>query len=224
MNLSPPEKQFDPSNPILYLITGGATTNETNPASEEFRRLVALVERAVDARIDLIQLREKQLTGRTLYHLARRAAAVTRGTGTRLLINDRADIAYATGADGVHLASASLDAQVVRRTFGDDLLIGVSTHSIAEAEASQRDGADFAVFGSIFNPQSKPAYRAPLGLNRLSEAARALAPFPLIALGGITRRNAPDVLHAGAAGIAAISLFSDNQQLEEIVREIKAAA
>ena len=157
-----------------------------------------------------------------LHHLAARVVEITRGTQTRLLINDRADIARASGADGVHLTSVSLDARIVRRTFGDDLLIGVSTHSLEEAVAARQGGADFAVLGPVFKTRSKPLHGAPLGLSKLSEAARALAPFPLIALGGITLQNAHDALRAGAAGVAAIGLFSDEQKFEEIVRGIKA--
>lgn len=222
MNSTTQKERLDQSKPILYLITNGATTARTTPASEEFRNLIALVRGAVHARIDLVQLREKQLPARTLYRLAALAAEITRGTGTRLLINDRADIAHAGGADGVHLTTRSLDVTVVRRTFGDNLLVGVSTHSIAEADAARRGGADFAVFGPVFKTQSKPLYGLPHGLGKLGEAARALAPFPLIALGGVTLQNAYDALRAGAAGIAAIGLFSDQQKFENIVREIKA--
>lgn len=152
-----------------------------------------------------------------------RAVEITRGSATRLLINDRADIALASGADGVHLTTRSLDAAVVRQTFGSDLLIGVSTHSLGEAEAARRGGADFAVLSPVFKTQSKPLQGAPLGLNSLSEATRALAPFPLIALGGITLHNAHAALRAGAAGIAGIGLFSDEQKLQEIVHEIRDA-
>lgn len=138
---------------------------------------------------------------------------MTRHTVTRLVVNDRADIARAAEADGVHLATRSLETSVVRRTFGSDFLIGVSTHSLAEAQAARDGGADFATFGPIFDTPSKRDYGAPLGLEKLSEAARTLAPFPLVALGGITHESAPECLRAGASGIAAIRLFSDPQDL-----------
>ena len=207
--------------PILYLITSGETTRETTPSSEEFKRLLALTAAAVAARIPLIQLREKNLSARTLYELAAEATQLTKGRDTRLLVNDRADIAQAAGADGVHLTTRSLEAAVVRRTFGEDFLIGVSAHSLAEAGSAQREGADFATFGPVFDTPSKRVYGQPTGLDALSEAARTLAPFSLLALGGITEDNARDALRAGARGLAAIRLLNDAHTLQEMVQRLR---
>lgn len=176
---------------------------------------------AVAAGVGLVQLREKDLSARMFYELTARAAEIVRGSATRLLVNDRADIARAAGADGVHLTTQSLDVRNVRRTFGSDFLIGVSTHSMAEARTARDDGADFAVFGPVFDTPSKRPYGSPLGLVQLSEAAHALSPFPLIAIGGVSLENARDVLRAGASGIAAIRLFSDMQRLDRVVRAIE---
>jgi thiamine-phosphate pyrophosphorylase len=206
---------------LLYLITSGATTRATTPSSEEFERLLALTAAAVAARIPLIQLREKNLSARTLYELAAQAARLTARSDTRLLVNDRADIARAAGADGVHLTTRSLEVGVVRRAFGEDFLIGVSAHSLAEAGSAERAGADFATFGPVFDTPSKRAYGQPAGLNALNEAAHALAPFPLLALGGITLENARDALRAGARGLAAIRLFNDDHALQEIVERLR---
>ena len=109
--------------PITYLITSGETAT-----SKDFARLLKLLSVAVAARVSLIQLREKHLNARALYELTEQAVAITRGSSTRLLVNDRADIACAAGADGVHLTTTSLDAAVVRQTFGDDFLIGGPLH------------------------------------------------------------------------------------------------
>lgn len=109
----------------------------------------------------------------------------------------------------------------MRRAFGEDFLIGVSTHTLSEAEAARRGGADFATFGPIFDTPSKRAFGPPVGLARLSEAARTLAPFPLLALGGITHENAPEALAAGAQGIAAIRMFSDASALQTIVKSLR---
>lgn len=207
--------------PILYLITSGETTLRTSPSDPEFKRILTLVRTAALAGINLIQLREKNLSARLLFELASRAAAITRGSATRLVINDRADVARAAGCDGVHLTTHSLDASVVRKTFGPDFLTGVSTHSIEEARKAHEDGADFAVFGPVFDTPSKRLFGPPLGLEKLEEAAGALSPFPLIAIGGITLQDTQQVLRAGAGGIAAIRLFSDTNSLEKIVREIK---
>jgi thiamine-phosphate pyrophosphorylase len=207
--------------PVIYLITSGETTPTTHSQSEEFLRLLGTVEAAVHARVNLLQLREKQLSARALYELTTRAAAITRGSETRLIVNDRADIARAGHADGVHLTTRSLEAHTLRRAFGDSFLIGVSTHSLAEARAARDGGADFATFGPVFETVSKLVYGPPVGPAKLNEAARALSPFPLLALGGITQENADAALQAGASGVAAIRLFNDPHTLDRAVRAIR---
>ena len=209
------------ARPITYLITGGESSSATHSESEEFRRLLAHVRAAVGARVTLVQLREKGLTGRALFELASAAAHVARGSGTGVLVNDRADIARASGCDGVHLTTNSLEASVVRRAFGEEFLIGVSAHTFEEARAARDGGADFAVFGPVFDTPSKRAYGAPLGLEALREAAQAVAPFPLLALGGITRANIPQAIAAGARGVAAIRLFGDESELDAVVNELE---
>lgn len=199
--------------PLTYLITSGATTNQTTPASTEFVAILNLVAAAVTARVSLIQLREKQLTTRVLFELTVQATQLTRGSQTSLLVNDRADVARAAGADGVHLTALSLPASVVRHAFGTDFLIGVSTHSLKEAATARVDGADFAVWGPIFATVSKSGYGQPQGIAKLAEVVRGLAPFPILALGGITLNNAASCFKVGARGIAGISLFNDQGRL-----------
>jgi thiamine-phosphate pyrophosphorylase len=211
---------LDLRKPITYLITSGETTAATTPLTEDFSRLLKLVSAAVAAGVNLIQLREKNLTTRVLFELAVQSAEITRSSATRLLINDRADIARAAGADGVHLQRRSLEPRIVRRTFGEKFLIGASTHSLAEARAARDGGADFVVFGPVFDTVSKRIYGEPVGLEELSEAARALAPLPIIALGGVTVENARDCLRAGARGVAAIRLFNDAARLSQIVETL----
>jgi thiamine-phosphate pyrophosphorylase len=206
--------------PIIYLITSGATTLASTPASEDFQSMLALISAAARAGVPLVQLREKNLNARTLYELTARAVEITRGTQTRLLVNDRADIARAAHADGCHLTTRSIEAKNVRRAFGPDFLIGVSTHTLAEAEAARDGGADFAVFGPVFDTPSKRAEGSPVGLESLREAAQTLSPYPLIALGGITREHAAEALRAGASGIAAIRLLNNPQTLSATVRAI----
>ena len=147
------------------------------------------------------------MPARVLYELTTRAVEITRGTKTRVLVNDRVDIARAAGADGVHLTARSLPADVVRDICGPEFVIGVSTHSLAEARAAQVAGANFVVFGPIFDTESKRAFGAPQGLDKLREVTRALGEFPVIAIGGITQENSEAVFAAGASGIAGISLF-----------------
>jgi thiamine-phosphate pyrophosphorylase len=144
-----------------------------------------------------------------LYELASRAVEITRGSKTRLLVNDRVDIARAAGVDGVHLTSQSLPAEVVRNICGPEFLIGVSTHSLAEAQAAQAADADFVVFGPIFDTESKRAFGAPQGLDKLRELTSELQGFPVIAIGGITLDNFAGCVISGAAGVAGISLFEE---------------
>lgn len=210
--------KFDLSKPILYLITRGASTEATTRDSPEFKQILEQVSVAVAAGIELIQLREKRLTARVLFELAEQSAALTHGSATRLLVNDRADVAAATGADGVHLTTHSIDAETVRRTFGEGFLIGASTHSLSEAEAAKEDGADFVVFGPVFATPSKEDYGPPTGLEKLEDVAKKLTPFPVLSLGGVDVTNARACLRAGANGIAGISLFEDFERLNEIAR------
>jgi thiamine-phosphate pyrophosphorylase len=211
---------LDLHKPITYLITSGETTAATTPSTEDFSRILKLVSAAVAAGVNLIQLREKNLTARVLFELALQSAEITHGSATRLLINDRADIARGARADGVHLQRRSLEPHIVRRTFGEGFLIGVSTHSLAEARAARDGGADFVVFGPVFDTVSKRIYGEPVGLEKLSETARELAPFPIIALGGVTLDNAQECLRAGARGVAAIRLFNDPARLSQIVETL----
>lgn len=193
--------------PILYAITSGATKSETTPDDDDFIRILHLAEAAVAAQISLFQIREKRLSARVLYELAARATKITRGSLTKLLVNDRLDVALAAGADGVHLTSTSLPAQVVRKLSGPEFLIGASTHSLETARDARDSGADFAVFGPVFETESKRAYGPPQGLDKLQQVASELQGFPVVALGGITLDNAESCFAAGASGIAGIRLF-----------------
>jgi len=199
--------------PILYPISSGKTTPQTTPDDEQFARILRLVQAAVSEKIPLFQIREKALSARVLYELVLRAAKITRGSDTRLLVNDRADIARSAGADGVHLTSQSLPANVVRKMFGPEFVIGVSTHSFEEARAAQAAGADFVVFGPVFETESKRAFGEPQGTEKLCEVALALRPFPVIAIGGITSENSALCLVNRASGIAGISMF--DQMLDQ---------
>lgn len=206
--------------PVSYLITSGATNLQTTPASKEFADVLKVVVAAVAARVSLIQLREKSLSARVLFELTLQAAQLTRKSETRLLVNDRADVARAAGADGVHLTTRSLGPDIIRRTFGPDFLIGASTHSIEEARKA-RENADFAVWGPVFATESKHAYGAPQGLAKLAAVAHELAPFPIVALGGISLDKLAACREAGARGIAGIGIFKDRERLSQTVSRIR---
>ena len=196
------------SRPLLYYITDRRGLPGEDP--------LPLVEQAVAAGVDLIQLRERDLSARELLALTEAAQGRCRGSRTLLLVNDRLDIALAAGADGLHLPSHGLPVAEVRRRF-PDLLLGASCHNLEELRRAEEGGADFAVFGPVFETPSKRVYGPPVGLERLAEAARA-ACVPVLALGGITLENAGKCLRAGAAGMAAISLFQTSANLVETVR------
>ncbi len=129
-----------------------------------------------------------------------------------MLVNDRLDVALATGADGVHLRVSSLPVHEVRATVSvkglNNFLIGVSTHSIEEARTAEAGGADFIVAGPVYDTPSKRPYGAPLGVERFAQICQAVK-LPVLALGGITLANYQEPLRHGAAGIAAIGLFTD---------------
>jgi thiamine-phosphate pyrophosphorylase len=193
--------------PGVCLVTRGEAT-QANFAEKRLEILDA-VRAAVDAGLAFVQLREKQLTARLVYELASDAAALTRGSATRMLVNDRADIALAAGCDGVQLTSTSLNAGVVRAAFGTEFVIGVSTHSAQEVAAAREAGADFALFGPVFATPGKDAVK---GLDELARVCRDAAPFPVIAIGGIDAGNFASVIDAGAAGFAAIRFLNDAER------------
>jgi thiamine-phosphate pyrophosphorylase len=179
------------------------------------------VRAAVVAQIDLVQIREKKLTASVLYQVASSAAGITKGSATKLLINDRSDIAAAAGADGVHLTTSSLPTAMVRQSFGDRFLIGVSTHSLEEARRARQGGADFAVFGPVFDTASKKGFGEPPGLTGLARVCSELSPFPILALGGVMIGNVAECIRAGARGVAAIRMLQQPAQLADVAAEIR---
>jgi thiamine-phosphate pyrophosphorylase len=167
------------------------------------RELEAIVAAAAQGGAGAIQLREKDLSARDLYALGARLQAALAPYGVPLLINDRLDVALALDAAGVHLAGHSLPTAIARRVLGAEKLLGVSTHSVEEARCAAEDGADFIVFGPVFTTPSKVAYGPPQGLQHLSTVVRAVR-IPVIAIGGIDHTNLPQVVQAGAYGVAMI--------------------
>ena len=205
--------------PSFYLISDRRAIPH-NPTKLATDALVEFVGQAAAAGVDLIQIREPDLSARSLVNLTERIVEAVRPTGARVLVNDRADIAVACGA-GVHLKASSMRADVVRKTFGEDLLIGVSTHSLQEAREAETGGADFIVFGPVFATASKQAYGKPVGLQAVRSVA-AQVQIPVLALGGIQAENYQSALDAGASGIAAISFFLQADVAQQAMEKAKA--
>lgn len=156
------------------------------------------------AGLDLVQIREKDLTARELARLTARVLEACRRA--RVLVNTRVDVALACGAHGAHLPSHSPPPSAWRSIAPPGFLFSVACHSIADVRNAELEGADYALFSPVFDPLSKAGYGPAQGPARLAEAARAVS-IPVLALGGITWENAPQCIEAGAAGVAGITLF-----------------
>jgi thiamine-phosphate pyrophosphorylase len=193
--------------------------------AEQERRLLEKIAECAAAGVDSIQLREKDLGARALEKLAHQAMAALGSSHTRLLINSQTDIALACGAHGVHLPANDLPASEVRAVFArtgiGSPVIGVSAHSIAQVASAEAHGADFAVFAPVFE---KAGAASRDGLQQLRQVCHrtetAQPPMPVLALGGITLENARRCVEAGAAGIAAIRLFQQNDA-HAIVKKLR---
>jgi thiamine-phosphate pyrophosphorylase len=160
---------------------------------------------AISARIDVVQIREDDLEGRALFDLVGAAVALARGSATRILVNDRVDVAVAAGAAGVHLKAASMPAPMARRLAPAGFLVGQSVHSVEEAVAAG-ETVDYLIAGTVWPTESKSAGHMCLGPGGLAGIARA-ARIPVLAIGGVSRDRIPAVARTGAAGIAGIGLF-----------------
>jgi len=193
-----------PRDPSFYLITKGYCTPRNFVESAPL--VLAALRGAVARDLALVQIREKALTGRLLFELVSQAAQITKGTGTKLIVNDRVDIALAAGADGVQLTENSLRPNVVRSIAGQEFVIGSSVHSLENAQKARDDGADLVVFGPVF---ATPGKSQGQGVKMLRAVCEAINAFPVFAIGGIDERNHLRVLDAGASGVAAIRWLND---------------
>ena len=169
-----------------------------------------------------MQLREKDLSGAALFELAGRLRDITRRYGARLLINDRIDIALACEADGVHLPADSFAPADARRLLGNNCLIGVSTHSVEQARAAAAGGADFIVFGPVFDTPSKRAFGKPIGLAAVAQVAQAVTQ-PVFAIGGVTTERVASILQRGARGVAVVAAILEADDPRAAAAALRAA-
>jgi len=176
----------------------------TDRAQTRGRDLVDVVVECVTAGLPAVQVREKSLPAADLAALCRRLREPTRERGALLIVNDRADVALAVGADAVQRTHVSLSVAEVRAVVDKRLRIGASTHSRDDAVAAEAEGADWIVFGPVYDTPSKRQYGAPQGLRNL-EAVVVAVSLPVIAIGGITAERVGEVRRAGAHGVAVIS-------------------
>lgn len=220
--------------PILCYVTDRHGLNNA-PENVLIESLLAKIESLAAAGIDLIQLREKDLSGRDAAAFTREALRrVSRFAGLaqaapRILVNDRLDVALAEKAGGVHLSENSLPVDEAKRlllayqvsqSFGSDFLVGVSCHTLEAAQSAAAAGADYVFFGPVFATPSKAAYGAPQGLERLAEVCGS-ADIPVLAIGGISLANAASCFSAGASGIATIRLFQNSIDPVGIIQTLR---
>lgn len=194
--------------------------------AEPFPKLLAAIGAAISVDIDWVQIREKDLTAKDLLALARASVSLATGNAdtrkseglagghkTRVLVNDRLDIAILSGAAGVHLGGKSMPVGEIVEwcragNAPKDFMVGISCHNLFEAREAQTAGASYISFGPIFETPSKQSYGQPQGIVKLSEVCLAVD-IPVIAIGGVNEGNGAECVYAGAAGIAAIRFFQE---------------
>lgn len=211
----------------LYLITDRKQLSLTQNSKLKTQNLLAAAKAALKGGVKAIQLREKDLGTRELLKTAYKMRELTKQYKAKLFINDRLDIALAVKADGVHLTQNSIPADAVRKVVHTSrlalhtsrFLIGVSTHSLKEAQEAEKLGADFITFGPIYKTPSKLKYGYPLGLNTLNTVAKKIK-IPVFAIGGVKVNRIEELKNAGAYGVALISEVFGAKDIKKKTTEI----
>ncbi len=195
---------LDAQPPVLCLVTDRMRLGK---GGGDVRLLLDCIAAAAAARIDLVQIREPDLSDRALGDLVSRAVEAAQGAPTRILVNDRVDVAVAHGAAGVHLKGDSVPAARVRAHAPSGWIVGRSIHGLAEGvQAAAGGGLDYVALGPVFETASKPG-ASPIGPAVLRQAAETL-PVPVLGIGGVTADRVRAIAETGAAGLAAIGLFA----------------
>ena len=199
----------------LYAVTDRAWSPDTE---DFFRRIGA----AIDGGATFVQLREKHMSRENFLDEARRFVALCRSRGVVSIINDNVDIAAAVGADGVHVGQEDLEAGRARALLGPDKIIGVSTHSVAEARAAQAAGADYLGVGAAFVTGTKTDAK-PVG-HDVIRAVTAAVDIPVVAIGGITEENMAELRGCGLDGVAVVSSLFAAQDVAAAAGRLRALA
>jgi thiamine-phosphate pyrophosphorylase len=198
--------------PALYSITDERLSGLSH--AEQVARLA-------DGGARVVQLREKHLSPREFYREAEEALRVARERGVKLIVNDRADVALALGADGLHLGQDDMPPEAARALLGDGAIIGFSTHNVAQAVEAARLPVDYVAIGPVFATSSKSNPDPVVGLEGVARVREAVGHIPLVAIGGITRENARAVLEAGADSVAVIGALLTPADPAEITRRTR---
>jgi thiamine-phosphate pyrophosphorylase len=193
----------------LYLVTDRSAVPATS--------LQDAVESCLASGLKAVQLREKDMPVRDLLGLAHTLRDSTRRHGAKLLINDRADVALAVGADGVQRAGTSLPVSALRAISPPGFLIGASVHALDEARAAESAGADFLLFGPVYDTPSKRQYGPPQGLGALEQVSSAVS-MPVFGVGGVTPQRVAEVMRTGAAGVAVIGAILAAERPADVVK------
>ncbi len=214
----------------IYVLIDGCqwsevcAANQNEIAAERWQKtqLAQTVRALIDAKVDLIQLRDKTLSDRKLIATGKVIAELTRGTDTSFIMNDRADIAIACGADGVHVGQEELSVADARRILGPNKWIGVSTHSLEQAQAAVLDGADYIGVGPVFASQTK-SFSEHKGTELVQQICEEVS-LPAFAIGGIDLNNAEQIAAAGCNRVAVTAVFSNapQEQYSEIASQLRA--
>lgn len=198
----------------LYLVT--------DPVLHRGRGVLATCAEALEAGVRMIQLRDKSASTLEMYRTAAQLASLCRNHSAVFVVNDRLDVAQATGAHGVHLGQDDMPASVARKILGPEAVIGVSVRTEEEAETARMDGADYIAANLVFSTDTKKGLGEPLGLemvSRLSSASR----LPMVAIGGIKPENTPSVIRAGCVGVAVVTAVMNAESPSGEVKRFLAA-
>lgn len=180
----------------------------------------AIAQICVEQQISMLQVREKQMEDRELLALCRRLVSITRGSGTKLIVNDRPDIAYLSGADGVHLGQGDISLEDARKIVGEDAIIGLSTHSIKQAKSALALKPDYIGFGPVYKTTTKAIPDPVVGTELLREVL-GFADVPVVAIGGITLENIDTVVGVGAKNICAVRPFMAADSSDSFVEVVE---
>ena len=178
-----------------------------------------VLRRAISGGADVVQLRDKEAPTAVLYEEALRLRNMTKTMDIPFVINDRVDIALAVGADGIHLGRDDLPVSIARRLLGPDKIIGISTHSLAQAQSASLERPDYISIGPIYSTKTKEA-GPPLGVDIIRQIKESIA-LPVVAIGGISLENVSEVFRSGADCVALISSIVSAEDVEGTVQSFK---